>query len=187
LFDSRPIAFVCPFLGRKNESEAVMRFTFVVLICAAIVTKAACAADDIAPPSGPPPRFLTLEKVDEKKAWFDAWVGEVAGQKEILQYPDGSTREVGGSAYGCISYWIPINKATWFDGEGTRLESESVWKEIKPGSNVLLSADGKPVSPVYLKLLKKDIYILVVPSNLLPMSAVNPFTSSGIIPRKVSE
>ena len=164
-----------------------MRPKLVVLVYVSIVTGVAFAADDVAPPNAPPPRFLMLKKVDEKKAWFEAWVGEATGQKEILQYPDGSTREVGSTAYGCISYWIPINKATWYNGEGKQLESDAVWKEVKPGANILLSANGKPLSPAYLKLLKTDVYIMVVPANLLPMSAVNPFTSSGIIPRKVSE
>jgi hypothetical protein len=175
------------FSAEKNESEVVMRLVVATLCFATLVIQTANAENEIAMPKGPPPRFLILMKVDEKNATFTASAAGGVAQHEILQFPDGSTREVGVSGYIRISYWAPRDKISWFDGEGNTLESTEVWKTVKPGAIVVLSANGKPIDPLYLRLLKKDAYVMIVPAKLLPLSTIDVGASSSIPVRKVSE
>ena len=47
--------------------------------------------------------------------------------------------------------------------DGKRLETADAVKATKGGATVIISSDGKPVSPNYLKLFKDDVLVLTSP------------------------
>ncbi|MCI0641626.1 MAG: hypothetical protein L0Y72_17675 [Gemmataceae bacterium] len=58
---------------------------------------------------------------------------------------------------------------------GKKLTKEEVGKQLKAGSVVLISADGRPVDPVYLRAIQTDTVVLVTgPSVTQPLQPPPP-------------
>jgi hypothetical protein len=49
------------------------------------------------------------------------------------------------------------------DAKGKELPEDEVWKRVKPGSAVLVSVFGPNIEPAYLRILRDDAVILVLP------------------------
>src|SRR5262245_57739393 len=155
-----------------------MRHIFFCFCCW-LAALGPAAADELVLPNGPPPRFVILHHVKDEKAFFDVTVAASSDNREALQYPDGSTRTVGSRGYVHTVWWTPLGKARWRNCELTQLDADTVWKNIKPGTIVLLSADGALVDADYLRMFNKETLVLTVPAEILPESAVSVTSSSA--------
>jgi hypothetical protein len=65
--------------------------------------------------------------------------------------------------------------------DGKKLETEDALKKLKDGAIVVVSGDGKPVSPAFLKIFKDDTLVLASPELAGPAAgAIMP--GGGIRP-----
>lgn len=55
--------------------------------------------------------------------------------------------------------------------DGKKVEKEDALKKIAAGAIVVVSSDGKPVSPMYLKVFKDDTLVLSAPELVTPAGA----------------
>jgi hypothetical protein len=60
---------------------------------------------------------------------------------------------------------FPLANAQVFDVTGKRLDPGQVRRLIKGETAVLLSADGRAVDPFYLRGLREDVIVIVVPGE----------------------
>jgi hypothetical protein len=56
--------------------------------------------------------------------------------------------------------------------DGKKIDTAEAIKRLKDGGVVVVSADGKPVSPQHLKLFKDDVLVLTSPELVLPTGGV---------------
>jgi hypothetical protein len=64
--------------------------------------------------------------------------------------------------------------------EGKEVSKEDALKKLAKGGVVVISTDGKKVSPAYLKVFKDDVLVLMSP-DLLLRGAVGGFGGGGVI------
>jgi hypothetical protein len=137
--------------------------------------------------TGPPPRFMTVKRIDLSKGEvvFDIQVVQqnALDQPTILVYPDGHTRLTLGTKPSHIhlgeGFKVALKKVKWRGVDGKPVDSKTVSKRLKPGVTVLLSADGAEVDPSYLRLFKADVLTLIVPADELPVP-YNPQVGGAI-------
>jgi hypothetical protein len=77
-----------------------------------------------------------------------------------------------------------VKDLTITSADGKKLDKEEALKNLKAGAIVVVSSDGKPVSPVYLKVFKDDTLVLTSPelaaNNGLPRPSRGPIQAPGI-------
>ena len=130
---------------------------------------------------GPPPRFISVQKVDRTKGHviFDVQAVEVSPfeQLTLVVYPDGYQRLTltgkPSSAYLSPGFRLSFKKMAWRGIDGKPLDTTMVVKQLEPGMKVLLSADGEEVEQAYLRMFKAGTLVLIVPVNELPVQYVN--------------
>jgi len=74
--------------------------------------------------------------------------------------------------------------------DGMKVEKEVAMKRLASGSIVVVTSDGKPVSPAFLKVFKDDTLVLVAPELITPMGGsggtvggpIKGFPGGGIRP-----
>jgi hypothetical protein len=142
----------------------------------------------------PPPRFLTVATVNQAKGQvvFDVQVvaQHVHDQPTVLVYPDGEQRLTLGTKPTYVhlaeGFKVSLKKARWRAASGKKIQGEAVAERLKPGAVVLLSADGAEVDPAYLRILREDTLVLILPVDDLPVPYV-AHTGGTILIRKVAE
>jgi hypothetical protein len=67
---------------------------------------------------------------------------------------------------------VPLDSAQFSEAGGKKLSSEDILKRVAVGTIVVISADGKPVDPAYLKTLAKDTLVVVSPVFAMQASQV---------------
>lgn len=129
------------------------------------------AADEAAQmPLGAPPRLVTVARLDPQQGEIDLrstrvrFVWETAPQKAEPDQPAQRAPEtVRKRIYETDSWRLSLSTAEAYDTQGTKLADEEVWKRIKVGAAVAISADAEQVDPVYLAVLAKDTVVFVSP------------------------
>ena len=58
--------------------------------------------------------------------------------------------------------------------DGKKVEKEDALKKLAGGAVVVVSADGKPVSPAFLKVFKDDTLVLSSPELVGPATGARP-------------
>lgn len=67
-----------------------------------------------------------------------------------------------------------VKNLTITTADGKKLEKEEALKKLAGGAIVVVSGDGKPVSPAFLKVFKDDTLVLASPELAAPAGAVRP-------------
>ncbi len=143
---------------------------------------------------GPMPQLLELKADASGKIMVTVMRTEM--QKVVIG--QGNAVNPNGGAPAVITREVPVTKYATVElgdvkelkvttADGKRLEVADAVAKLKTGGVVVVSADGKPVSPNYLKLFKDDVLVLASP-ELVPMNQNNigkPFPGGpgGIRPR----
>lgn len=134
-----------------------------------------------APPpvaAGPAPRILEL------KANADGKVMVAVTRMEKLQVGAGNAiNPNGGPAPAVITREVARTKLVELSevkdlvvttADGTKIDPADALKKLAAGGNVIVSSDGKPVSPNFLKLFKDDVLVLASPELTGPAGVARP-------------
>ena len=162
--------------------------TFVALTAIAVP---GLAQEQVAPPKGPAPRFVTIGRVDWDK-------GKLVVSEQCLPHPNVVSRtitrqeanrraeplETGSTLKPRVLYYttthtLPLDRVTLYNARGKSLP-ENAWERLKPGAMVLMSADGHPVEPEYLDLIRPETPVLVVAVEALPSPYESPESTDAI-------
>ena len=123
-----------------------------------------------APPvaSGPVPRLVELKPNADGKIMIAVMRTEMV--KVPVAVPPGGgvpiQREV--AAYKLMTVELgDVKDLKITTADGKKVELADAAKQLKGGGVVVVSADGKPVSPNHLKIFKDDVLVLVSPELTL--------------------
>ncbi|MCS6866473.1 MAG: hypothetical protein RMJ56_15195 [Gemmataceae bacterium] len=134
-------------------------------------------------PSGPIPQLMELKPDANGKIMV------MVARKEVREIPGGNAVAPGGNAPAVIKREVvthqmvelgEVKDLTITTADGQKVELAEALKALKNGGVVVVSSDGKPVSPAHLKLFKDNVLVLVSP-ELVP--ALNATTRPGGIVR----
>jgi hypothetical protein len=75
-----------------------------------------------------------------------------------------------------------LDKATIAQVGGGKVDRKELAKLLEKPTLVVMSADGKPVDPAYLKVLRKNTLVIVVPSAASAMKPAGLLMPAGPIP-----
>jgi hypothetical protein len=138
--------------------------------------------------SGPAPRLLEL------KANADGKITVTVTRTEMVKVPvaQGNAINPGGAAPAVVTREVAVKKTMIVElgdvkdlkittADGKKVETADAMKQLKAGATVVVSTDGKPVSPNFLKLFKDDVLVLSSPE--LVGGPVNNGPSTGPRPR----
>jgi len=128
----------------------------------------AAARDDAAlEPGEASPEFVTVTKVDTEKGLL------VYRYHHMIPVHQEYFREEGGKhvkhtivRHICeqVEVTIAIKEARLYDAKGRRVAARG-WERLAAGTTILKSADGNKVHPRYLRAVRDDILILVLPTR----------------------
>lgn len=131
-------------------------------------------ADKIAPPSGPPPTFSLATVKDGKLMLLQT----VAARTKVTEYVTESRTTPDGRAV-TVTIAVPVEKvvqraelrvvekAKAFDTAGKEIDARRLAELLKDETVVLISADGKPLDPFYVRALKEGTIILALPAPMM--------------------
>ena len=146
--------------------------------------------------SGPVPKLLEL------KANADGKVTVTVARTEMVKVTVAQGNAInpnGGAAPAVVTRDVPVTKMVVVElgdvkdlkvttADGKKVETADAVKALKGGAVVVVSADGKPVSPNFLKLFKDDVLVLASPELTaaigVPSTGTKPFPG-GIRPLPV--
>lgn len=135
-------------------------------------------------PSGPVPRLMEVKAVDGK-------LMVTITRMEMVQVGAGNAiNPNGGAAPAVIKAQRAVTKTIELGevkdlqittADGKKIDTAEAAKRLKDGGVVVVSADGKPVSPLHLKLFKDDVLVLASP-ELIPAGGAVPGVRPGVRP-----
>ncbi|MBM4071269.1 MAG: hypothetical protein FJ271_20380 [Planctomycetes bacterium] len=119
-------------------------------------------------PNGPQPTFVVVRAVDGDHVTAlqhsSVTVPVTYSQQVIV---NGVTQTVTKTAYRqesrVIERRIALKTATFYNGAGDKLTAEDGRKNLKAGATILLSENGRPVDPIYLRAIRGEALILAIP------------------------
>jgi hypothetical protein len=129
-----------------------------------------------APPvaTGPAPRILELKAGNNGKVMI-----AVTRMEKVQVGAVGVAVAPGGAAPpAVITREVPVSKTvelsevkdlTVTTADGKKVELADALKRLEKGGVVVVSSDGKPVSPNFLKLFKDDVLVLTSPDLVAPV------------------
>jgi hypothetical protein len=145
-----------------------------------------------APPtaSGPAPRMLELKASPDGKVTITAYRTEMV-KVQVVQIVAGGGTET-------VTREVPVTKPTVVGlgevkelkvntADGKKVEVADAVAKLKEGGVVVVSADGKPVSPNFLKALKDDVLVLSAPELVAPQPIAPPIglpAGGGLAPAR---
>lgn len=150
----------------------------------AIVALLACAALTVAqptvaprplpkgPPSAPPPRFVTVTKLDRDSGivtCHEIVCEEVTQTSAETRGRDGKQIPVTVRRTVCkpVEVKFDVAKGRVYDGAGL-VKRSRVWARLQPGMIVLMSSDGKRPHDTWRSVFKKSTLTLVPTLRLEP-------------------
>ncbi|VTR95051.1 unnamed protein product [Gemmata massiliana] len=111
-------------------------------------------------PAGPAPRILEL------KADADGKIMVIVTRTEKLLPPGAAANPNVGVPAIARAKQVELSEVkdlTVTTADGKKLDTEEAIKKLVKGGTVVVSADGKPVSPTFLKMFKDDVLVLASP------------------------
>jgi hypothetical protein len=119
-------------------------------------------------PRGPQPQMLFISSVDAKDGAIvitQAVMEAVPVEEERVRVQGGVTEKYKVTTYKFVTKLVKqpfVLKDHQFQlAGGQKLSAEEALKRLTPGKVVLLSVDGTPIDPAFLKIIKDDTLILV--------------------------
>jgi len=141
-----------------------------LLLAASLLNAPAPAEETPAPPKGPQPRVCLASADADGNVRLHVFVAEVVPVKETQTVDENGRlvqREV--TVYRTTSRELeqkyPARDVQAFDPRGKPLDARAVAEALKKEAVVLVSADGNPVDPFYLKIVKESTLVLVLPGS----------------------
>lgn len=139
-----------------------------VLLCVALAAPAP-VQDKIVPPKGLPPSWATAVMREGKLTLqFSVLVPVVrtetrqrtvnVGGREVVE-----TYQVNVTSYQIRHVMTQIDKARYYDTAGKEINADRAARRLSKETVVLLSADGKPLDPYYLRTVKDGTLTVVRP------------------------
>lgn len=135
--------------------------------------------------SGPAPRIVEL------KANADGKVMVAVTRTEKVTVAVGNAANPAGAAPAALTREIKksenvelgdVKDLTVTTADGKKVDVADALKKVKGGAVVVVSADGKPVSPIFLKAFKDDVLVLVAPELVGPAITTPARPLPGIRP-----
>lgn len=143
-------------------------------------------------PPGPVPRLLEL------KAGADGKVVVTVARTEMqkIQVAAGNAIGPNGAAPAVVTREVPVTKMVAVElgdvkdlkittADGRKVDVADALKQLKDGATVVVSSDGKPVTPNHLKLFKDDVLVLASPELVAAQNVAPPlrpgFNRPGVI------
>lgn len=150
------------------------------MLTSIVLSMTVAAPVPVAPPaaeSGPIPRLMEVKAADGK-------VTVTVLRYEMQKIQVGAAAPPGGAPPAVITREVRVPKVaavelsevkdlTITTADGKKVNVADAVKKLKDGGVVVVSADGKPVSPNHLKLFKDDVLVFASPEltnvqNVLP-------------------
>lgn len=141
--------------------------------------------------SGPVPKLMEL------KANADGKVTVTVLRTEMVKVTVAQGNAInpnGGAAPAVVTRDVPVTKVVVVElgdvkdlkvttADGKKVETADAVKKIAGGAVVVVSADGRPVSPNFLKLFKDDVLVLASPElTAAPGTGTKPFPGIRPLP-----
>ena len=146
------------------------------------------------PPSTAPVATGTAPRVMELKADANGKVMVPVTRTEKLQGGVGAAiapapGNAGGIAPAVIMQNVvkmveigEVKDLVFTTADGMKVEAEAATKKLAAGAIVVITNDGKPVSPAFLKVFKDDTLVLVSPELINPVGGFGGIGRPGIRP-----
>jgi hypothetical protein len=149
----------------------MMRSTILAAMVLALLTGPGRGQDATKVPSGPAPSIFAVAEVDRTAGTYtvnQAVTVQVPVSTEKTIIVGGMEKKVAVTSLK-TEYRTEIRRHTlkgleFYNVKGEKLKDDEAMKRFVPGAVVLLSADGKKVDPAYLRIVKDDALIVVLPS-----------------------
>jgi hypothetical protein len=123
-------------------------------------------------PGGPPPRVMVLNVERDGTPYIVQTVTEFVPEQRTQEVKVGKEIQK-----RVVTVYVPVRKQVRvgldgkdvqiFDSNGKRLALQDVPRMLK-AVPVLVSADGKPVHPFYLRLVREGTLVVAAPSLTVP-------------------
>ncbi|MBI1914488.1 MAG: hypothetical protein HYS12_07080 [Planctomycetes bacterium] len=145
-----------------------------MLLSLTLALAPAPADEKITLPSGPPPQFgLAVIKDGKCKVHFPELVPYTTEETRTrVVIVDGKQvpvqEKVAVTAYRLEYRTREVDKPRAFDARGKEIDAKRLADLLKKETTVLLSADGKPVDPFYLRTMKDGTLTLAMPIAVRP-------------------
>ncbi len=120
-------------------------------------------------PAGTPPRLMELKADANGKVMVQVYRSE----KVQVRAPAANAPVPGNDVAPAVApreVWVSkmveigeVRDLTVTTADGKKLTTDEALKRLTDGTVVVISGDGKPVSPVFLKVFKDDTLVLVSP------------------------
>jgi hypothetical protein len=143
---------------------------YALLTAAALNAPGPGADENPAPPKGPQPtaRVASLDEEGNVRVRITE-----AGERPVTTVKrtvvGGAVREVETTVmtpfFSEIVKKVPVKDVKAFDTRGKALDEKALAEALKKETIVLVSADGNPVDPFYLKIVKEGTVVLVLPQD----------------------
>lgn len=124
-------------------------------------------------PKGPPPRVMTVTTSTHNRQVFHLIKTEYVSGTEEMALPDDNEIkkvEVARKSPVMIEFQVDEKEVQFYGRDGKQLGLKDVRNRLKGPTAVLVSADGKPVDPFYLRLLREDALVVVSKNPHLDMT-----------------
>jgi hypothetical protein len=129
-------------------------------------------------PSRPQPEFAFVSGVDRDSGEVKLLQVHAVVVPLHLPVPKGGIQKtVFGTELRTIQKKVMLDKASVSDAAGNKLAGKAAWARLKKGDPVLLSADGQPVDPAYLRAIQPGTLVFVLalaPGELVPPPEAPP-------------
>jgi hypothetical protein len=141
-------------------------------------------------PTGATPRLMEL------KSNADGKIMVTVTRTEMVKVPVAQGAAInpnGGAPPAVLEKEVPVTKQMVVElgevkdlavttADGKKLEKEDALKKLSGGTIVVVSGDGKPVSPAFLKVFKDDTLVLASPELVAPQFPAFPGRGPGLQP-----
>lgn len=129
----------------------------------------ASAEEAVKPPSGPQPHALLARmKEDGSLTLREAVAVPVTRMVRKTVVQDGVARAVVVQMTEFVTTFrlrtVAGKDVQGYDTSGKKVDADTVRRRLNKDTPVLISVDGKPVDPFYLKLIRPGTLVLVIPS-----------------------
>src|SRR5262249_3926458 len=149
---------------RRFDPSGILRMFTALTLSLALGAPVPPPADQV--PAGVAPRLMELKPDANGK------IVVTVTRTELQKVPVAANAAGAPPAAGVRE--IPVTKTVTVElgdvkdlaittADGKKLETEAALKKLAGGAVVVVSGDGKPVSPTFLKVFKDDTLVLVSP------------------------
>jgi hypothetical protein len=130
-------------------------------------------------PVGPPPRVMIAKiEADGQPYIFTAVLENKRVTRTVTEMNMGRLEQRTETITVPVTYYLKValndNDAKVYAADGKRIAPEDVQQLIPNDSPVLVSSNGDPVDPIYLRLLGKGAVVVVSPRLVAPTAEPVP-------------